>query len=420
MEPKKKTLRNIFLGVIACIIVYWLLHEPERISNWADFVWGLISPFVTGAVIAFILNVPMRAIERGMKFVKKENKRRPLAIVLTLLLVLVVIAGAIWLLVPQLVSTVESLVAQLPDFFAHVESVLKDFLHANPQLEEIVNNNTNLGSINWGSLIKEGLSWIGGSLSSIVGGTVSTVIGLGSGLYSGVMSLFFALYCLARKEILAGQCRKLLYAFLPEKVSDEVVRILRMANTAFSNFISGQCLEALILGSMFAVVMIIFQMPYIPLVSVTIALTALVPIVGAFVGCGVGAFFILVDNPIQAVWFIVIFLVLQQIEGNLIYPRVVGTSIGLPGMWVLVAVAIGGDLMGISGMLIMIPLASVLYALLREITTKRLAKRGVDADKLQAQPPELKSARAENRKRRKAKKEKNKSKQAQTPDQEEQ
>ena len=177
-----------------------------------------------------------------------------------------------------------------------------------------------------------------------------------------------------------------------------------MANATFSNFISGQCLEALILGVMFAISMSIFGLPYMPLVSVIIAVTALVPIVGAFVGCILGAFFILVQNPAQAMFFVVMFLVLQQIEGNLIYPKVVGTSIGLPGMWVLVAVSVGGDLMGVGGMLLMIPLVSVLYALMREITDKRLAARGIDRDKVQDHPPELKSKFQEKRKMKKQRK----------------
>ena len=176
-----------------------------------------------------------------------------------------------------------------------------------------------------------------------------------------------------------------------------------MTNATFSRFLSGQCLEALILGCMFAIAMAIFRMPYIPLVSVVIAVTALVPIVGAFVGCVVGAFLILVQDPMQAVWFVVMFLVLQQIEGNLIYPRVVGSSIGLPGMWVLVAVGVGGDLMGVGGMLLMIPLTSVLYALMKEITEKRLAARGISKEKLQYYPPEISSRFKEKRQERKSK-----------------
>jgi len=168
----------------------------------------------------------------------------------------------------------------------------------------------------------------------------------------------------------------------------------------FSNFISGQALEAVILGCLFAVAMALFKMPYIPLVSVTIAVTALIPVVGAFVGCVVGAFFILVDDPLLALSFVAMFLVLQQLENNLIYPRVVGTSIGLPGMWVLVAVTVGGELMGVGGMLLMIPLASVMYTLAREFTDKRLLERGIPLEKLQAHPPEIKSQFQQNKERK--------------------
>ena len=181
---------------------------------------------------------------------------------------------------------------------------------------------------------------------------------------------------------------------------DEIIRVLRLVNSTFSNFISGQCLEAFILGCLFAVAMALFKMPYIPLVSVVIAVTALIPVVGAFVGCIVGAFFILVDDPLQALTFIAMFLVIQQLENNLIYPRVVGTSIGLPGMWVLVAVTVGGGIMGVGGMLLMIPLASVCYTLAREITDKRLAERNIPEEKLMDQPPELYSRFKQNRERK--------------------
>lgn len=403
MELNKKVLRNIFLGAAGCIVLYWVLHETERMQSLFHTIWNVLSPFLVGAALAFILNVPMRAIERMLKGIKKPKLRRAAALLLTLLAVIIVISGVIWLLVPQLAETVESLVATLPGFFERTKETVLGFLNDNPQIMKWLTENTEFENINWSSLIQQAIGWISGSVDTILTGTISTVVLLGNGIFNGIISFVFALYCLSRKEILARQGRRILYAFLPEKVCDETIRILRMTNSTFSNFISGQCLEALILGLMFMVSMSIFRMPYMPLVSVVIAVTALVPIVGAFVGCIVGAFFILVDNPLQAVWFVVMFLVLQQIEGNLIYPRVVGTSIGLPGMWVLVAVAVGGDLMGIGGMLLMIPLASVLYALTREITDKRLAARGIDRDKLQDHPPELKSKFKEKRQRSKEK-----------------
>jgi predicted PurR-regulated permease PerM len=217
-----------------------------------------------------------------------------------------------------------------------------------------------------------------------------------------VIAIVFAVYCLFQKETLARQGRKLVYAFLPEKTADYIVRVLRLTNATFSNFFSGQCIEVCILGSMFAISMAIFRMPYIPLVSVLVAVTAFIPVVGAWVGCVLGAFFILVANPLQALWFVIMFVVLQQIENNLIYPRVVGTSIGLSGMWVLIAVGVGGSLMGVAGMFLMIPVTSVIYTLLTEYTNKHLRNKTIQESKLEVQPPEIQRIRD----RHKAKKEK--------------
>ncbi|MCD7755981.1 MAG: AI-2E family transporter [Firmicutes bacterium] len=391
MELNKKTVRTLFLCAAGCIVLYWLLHETERVAAVAKGVGSILSPFITGAALAFVLNVPMRAIERGLKGIKKAGLRRVTAILLTVLAVIVVLFGVFWLLIPQIGETVESLAASLPGFFTRVQQWVLAFVENHPELDEWLSENTDFETIDWAGLIQNLLSLVSSSASAIMDKLVGTVLALSTGIFNAVLSLVFCIYCMSRKEILARQFRRMLYAFVPEHVSDEVVRILRMTNSTFSSFISGQCLEAVILGCLFAVVMSIFRMPYVPLVSVTIAVTALVPIVGAFIGCIVGAFFILVVSPMQAVWFVIMFLVLQQIENNLIYPRVVGTSIGLPGMWVLVAVAVGGDLMGVGGMLMMIPLASVCYALLREITTKRLEKRAIPPEKVRDHPPEINS-----------------------------
>ena len=398
MELNKKTMRNIFLVVAGSIVLYWALHETERMASVFTTVWTLFSPFIIGAAVAFVLNVPMRAIERGLKGIKKDGARRAVAILLTVLAIILVLTGVVYLVIPQVVATVESLVAEIPAFINRVIDFGRSWLAKNPELMEWLYEYTDFGPTDWTALLNQILTEFGdkvagllNQLTSVVEKAFSTLISFGAGVFNAILSLVFALYCLARKEILARQGRRLLYAFFPEKFCDETVRILRMTNSTFSNFISGQCLEAVILGVMFVISMSIFGMPYMPLVSVIICITALVPIVGAFVGCGLGAFFILVDDPLMALWFVVMFLVLQQIEGNLIYPRVVGTSIGLPGMWVLVAVAVGGDLMGVGGMLLMIPVTSVLYALLGEISARRLALKGIPREKLVEQPPQLKS-----------------------------
>ena len=403
MEINKKTLRNIFIGVAACIFLYWLLHETERIKAVWLAVSNVISPFVTGAAIAFVLNVPMRAIERPLKGIKKLGLRRAIAIVLTLLVVALVLTGVVYLLVPQMIITIESLIETIPGFFTRVQADVTAFLNNNPDLLAWLQNNTDIENFNWQGMIENAVGILSNGVTTVVDMVKNTIVGLSTGIFNAVLSFVFALYCLSRKEILARQGRMLVYSILPEKSGDETIRILRMTNSSFSNFISGQCLEALILGALFAVFMLIFDMPYVPLISVIISVTALVPIVGAFIGCVVGAFFILMVDPQLAFWFVIMFLILQQLENNLIYPRVVGSSIGLPGMWVLLAVAIGGDLMGIGGMLLMIPLAAVMYNLLREFAEKQLAKRGVPREKLQAQPPVLKSGYKQKQERKKEK-----------------
>ena len=391
MHFDKKTLRNIFLGVAACIFLYWILHETEQFKSFFSVVKGVFAPFVFGSGLAFILNVPMRSIENKLLCIKNMGLRRVVAVLLTIVIVMLVLALVLYLLIPQVIATATNLIAKLPDFFNESREMLITFLEEHPKMLEWVQNNTNFESINYGQLIQNVLNMAGDRLSGIFTSAFSAIGGFARGIVNFVIGFVFALYCLFSKETLARQGRKLLYAFLPEVWSDNTVRILRLTNSTFSNFLSGQCLEVCILGCLFAISMAIFRMPYIPLVSVLVAVTAFIPVVGAFVGCFFGAFFILVDNPIQAVGFVVMFLILQQIENNLIYPRVVGTSIGLPGMWVLLAVAIGGELMGVAGMFLMIPLASVLYTLTREIAQTNLQNRNIDATKLEPQPPELRS-----------------------------
>lgn len=389
MHIEKKTLRNVFIGVISCIVLYWILHETERAKAVYAVVKGVVSPFVLGASLAFIINVPMRAIEGLFKGVANTKFRRLIAVVLTFIVILLVLTLVFVLLIPQLSSTIQSLIPKIYTFVINTEQTVTEFLEQNPQVMEWVVNNTDFENLDWAGLAQKAISMVGTSVSKIVDKAFTAIGSITGALVDVVIAIVFSLYCLFQKESLARQGRKILYAFLPEKFSDGVVRILRLTNSTFSNFLSGQCVEVCILGCLFAVAMAIFQMPYIPLVSVLVAVTAFIPVVGAWVGCILGTFFILVANPMQAVWFVVLFLVLQQIENNLIYPRVVGTSIGISGMWVLVAVGVGGELMGVAGMFLMIPVASVIQTLLREATNQRLAGKDIAQEKLTAQPPEL-------------------------------
>ena len=400
MHIDKKMMRSIFLLVAGSIVFGWLVLDTARATALFTGFWELISPFVIGAAIAFVFNVPMRAIERPLEGIRRHSIRRMFSLVLTIAALILVITFVVELLVPQIRLTVDALSQQIPAFVEKTAANLVVLMDEHPDLKAWILQSMDLQSIEWTDFLKQTLTIVGESVTSVMGGAFSVIGNVTEAVVNTVISLVFAIYCLCRKEILARQGRRILDSLLPEKWTDEIIRVLRLTNVTFSNFLSGQCLEAVILGCLFAVAMALLKMPYIPLVSVVIAVTALIPVVGAFVGCVVGAFFILVNDPLQAVTFVAMFLVIQQLENNLIYPRVVGGSIGLPGMWVLVAVTIGGEMLGVAGMLVMIPLVSVLYSLAREFTNRRLKDRQIPAEKLQDQPAVIKSRFEENRERK--------------------
>lgn len=405
MELDKKNFKRLLAVVCTGIILYWLLNEPQLASGVWSFAIRTLSPFIVGAVIAFILNVPMRFFERHLKFIQKAGLRRSIALLLTLVCGALVITAVFSLLIPQLAKTIASLYPAVAAFLKEVEAWVNRTLAENPQLMQWIQENTELSKLDWAGLVQQGLTLVGNSLSTILTTALTAIGGLVGVLMDAFIAIVFAVYALFQKELLARQGRKIAYAFLRESHADYVVKVLRLSNATFSNFLSGQCIEVCILGGLFAVAMAIFRMPYIPLISVLVAVTAFIPVVGAWAGCIIGAFLILISNPVQAFWFVIMFLVIQQIEGNMIYPKVVGTSIGLSGMWVLFAIGIGGELMGVLGMFLMIPVVSVLYTLLREWTHNRLAKRDVAEDKLREQPPELVSRFKEKRQRSRAKRE---------------
>ena len=402
LEVNKKTLWRIFLGTAGCIILYWLLNERESVKLVFNAALNILSPFITGGCIAFILNVPMRFFENKLTKISSMGLRRTIALLLTFVAVTIVLGGVFLLLIPQLVETVEMFIPAVYDFLLELGVYIDEFLSKNPEAMELFQGSTN-GMFDWSAFVQKIVNVLGDSVSTIFQGAVSTIGSVASFAMDLFVAIVFAVYCLFQKETLARQGRKILYAFTKERFADRVIHILRLSNSTFSNFLSGQCIEVCILGVMIAVSMAILKMPYIPLVSVLVAVTAFVPIVGAWIGCIVGAFFMLVNDPMQAVWFLLMFLVVQQIEGNLIYPKVVGTSIGLSGMWVIVAISVGGDLFGVVGMLLMIPFASVIQTILREEVAIRVYHRKINPEKLEAQPPILKSHLKETREKNKEK-----------------
>ncbi len=344
------------------------------------FLFGILSPFLAGGVVAFVLNIPMRAFEEkllsGWKGKTAGKVKRPLCMVLSLVSVTLVITIVVWTVVPQVASTATEVGKKIPAF---TEQVLKELEKLTIQYPELAKQVENLEELNldWDTALDNMVDFMKNGAVDMLNSTVSVASGIISGIVNAVISFIFALYILAQKERLADQGKRILTAYLPGNVSGRVLEICSLLYRNFSSFITGQCLEAVILGAMFVVSMSIFRMPYALMVGVLIAFTALIPIVGAFIGCAVGAFLILIDNPLLALWFVILFLVLQQVEGNLIYPRVVGNSVGLPAIWVLMAVSVGGSLFGVSGMLFFIPLMSSCYALLRESVNKRNAAKGI-------------------------------------------
>ena len=385
MEWNKQTIKGLLAVVCGGVAFYWVLQNLWALGGAVGWLLGILAPFLLGGAIAFILNVPMRAIERNLMPRAKSAARfrRPLALVLALVGVLGVLALASWVIGPGIAEAVMSIVNQIPQAAKRLQEQLLELEEYLPQLEAIIAEL----DINWGELSKKAIDlaqdWGSGLLSSgsgFIGGVVS-------GVSTFVIGLIFSFYILLQKEKLSRQARQVFYAILPERWADRLLEVLRLAERTFSSFLSGQCLEACILGTLFVVAMTLFQIPYALLVGVLIALTALIPIVGAFIGCAVGALLIAIDDPWKALWFIVLFLVLQQVEGNLIYPHVVGSSVGLPSIWVLFAVTLGGSLMGILGMLVFIPVCSVLYALFRGYVKDRLVQKAVPAQKWQDAPP---------------------------------
>lgn len=388
MEFNRKNMQQLMILITFGIVLFLGLQNLPLLIGVVQTAFRFLLPFLIGCMVAFIINVPMRAIERTLFTQKVQQKyavlgklHRPLSLLLTLLLIAGLVTLLIFTVTPQLQNSINTLRASLPGFVADLTEWINDIVARYPEIEdyayELVNT---LQSIDWTQQLQHFLDFLrNGNLLNSTVSVASSIIG---GVTNAVIGLIFALYILLQKERLAVQGKKILYAWLPEKHVDTTLGILNLTQRTFSNFISGQCLEACILGLLFFITMSIFRFPYAAVVGVVIAFTALIPIFGAFFGCFIGTFLILIANPIQALWFIVLFLVLQQIEGNFIYPHVVGNSVGLPSIWVLVAVTTGASTMGILGMLINIPLFSVFYALIRRYTYGQLAHKKISRDKL--------------------------------------
>ena len=372
-----KKIRHLIVFTALIILCFW---KYTIVFQAVKFVIGVVFPFILGGAIAFVFNVPMHFIENRLIQEKWKEKykivrktARPVSLVLTIIFVIGIVGGVLFGVLPQLTGTIAKLGYSIQTFIPKVQEWEHDWFHNNKEVMAYVNQL----EFNWDKVIEVAVDWVSNGAGNIVESGVTAAVNIVSGFATFFIAFVFACYILLQKEKLGVQAKKVLFAFVQKGRAEAAIEVCSLTYRTFSNFLTGQCMEAVILGTMFVIAMSIFKMPYAWLIGILIAFTALIPIFGAFIGCAVGTFLIFMIHPIQALWFIVLFLVLQQIEGNLIYPHVVGNSVGLPSIWVLAAVSIGGSLMGVVGMLIFIPIVSVLYALFREIVYLKLKKNNI-------------------------------------------
>ena len=380
MQLDKENIRKLQGLIVFTLVILVGLLRFDVVLDAAGFILHILFPFLLGGAIAFVLSVPMNRIDKRLFGKAKEGSKldkasAPLSLIITLILVLAVLSLVVIVVLPELGSTIAMLGNTLPEKVPALLKKVELLFVNNPELilyiEELE------ASLNWDEILNQLLTFFRIGANTMLDSTISVATGIVSGVGTFFIAFVFACYILLQQSFLRRQMTKLCFAYMKEKHAQEFLRICSLTYKTFSNFLTGQCMEAIILGLMFFIAMTVFRFPFALLVGVLIAFTALIPIFGAFIGCAVGAFLILTVDPKQALFFVIMFLVLQQIEGNLIYPKVVGGSIGLPAIWVLAAVSLGGSLFGVVGMLVFIPLVSVFYTLLRENVHKRLDEKQV-------------------------------------------
>ncbi len=371
-EKRKKMARWIIGIITACIVIYLGVQNLNVVADAASGFIGLFTPIIVGGAIALIINVPMRFFERI--FWPKAKKpflkgiRRPAAYLISLILIFGIVVGVVWLVIPELVSAITMVVKIIIDFINELSQMSAEEITQIPFGKYIL-------ELDWQSLLATLQDWLknqGGNIVNTVIGSVSTLVGT---VFTFFMSFIFSIYFLFGKEKLSVQVKRLVRAWIPGKAAEWLIHGTTVLGDNFRNYISGQTLESLILGSLCMVGMLLLRLPYAPTIGALVGVAAMIPIVGILVGATVGALLILTVDPVKALIFVVFLVILQQLEGNLIYPRVMGKKVNLPAMWILAAVTVGGGLGGAVGMLLAVPVAASAYILLREATEYREKKQ---------------------------------------------
>ena len=371
MNNKQKA--KWIIGIITCcILIYIAISNIDSIGKAIIWAVNLTKPIIIGIVLALILNVPMSFIER--KVIKKNVKgKRSLSILLSLVLIIGRLFGIAVLVIPELVGALKIIINIISDWMQQLSLMESNMSHStNPRIEYLAQID-----IDWMQLKSQMETWFKAQSNTFANHAIEMIGTITGGIASVVLGLVFAIYILARKEKLKAQVSKLVRTWLPEKISHATLYIAGVCSGVFQKFIAGQTSEAIILGTLCMIGMTVLRIPYAPMVGALVGVTALVPIVGAFVGVIVGGIMILTVAPFKALVFVIFFLILQQIEGNLIYPKVVGSKISLPAIWVLAAITIGGNLAGPLGMFLGVPAMSSIYMLVKEATNARDEKKGV-------------------------------------------
>ena len=374
MREKRSNKEIMLLILFTALVCLGVIHFSALLMMLRSLL-VMIKPFLTGACIAFVVNLPLKFLEeKALSRLpeKAEKLKRPLSIFLSFLFIFAVVILVILTVIPQMGRALTQLGQKIPVFLERTINQAEILVADYPEILSWLNNLERI-SLNWDSILGTAANFLKNGVGSLLNSTFTVAGSLVGGVVSGFIALIFSIYILSQKEKLGGQLKRILHAYCKEKQEQRILYVSGLLYRNFSKFITGQCTEAVILGLLFVIAMTIFRMPYAVMIGVLIAFTALIPIVGAFIGCFVGAFLILVDDPIKAVWFVIMFLIIQQLEGNLIYPKVVGNSVGLPSIWVLLAVSLGSSMFGVIGMLVFIPLFATIYTLLRDDVNSRNA-----------------------------------------------
>lgn len=370
LTPKKrKRLTYWVIGVAAaCIAIIFGLKNIDMVRGTFSWILGLIMPLIIGLIIALIINVPMRFFEKILfsKSTKLNNSKikTVISFIVSLIFILGILAGVVWLVIPELIDAVAVIVDGALEFIDRISGMTKEEIAQLPLGKLLLD-------IDWDKTLSTLQNWIKSQGGEIVDTAVGTVSSVATGIYDFFIAIVFAVYIIFNKATLKRQVSRLVRVWVPESIADFTIHATKILGKNFRNFVSGQSLEAVILGVLCMIGMLILRIPYAPMVGALVGVTAIIPVVGGFIGAGVGAFMILTVSPVKAVIFLIFILVLQQIEGNVIYPKVMGSSVSLPSMWILAAVTIGGGIAGAVGMLLAVPVASTIYTLIGEATNKR-------------------------------------------------